>query len=241
MLAAACFLTRLPLQRGEALGAVDLARGAVLFPLVGAGVAACVGGVGLGLRASLGPAPAAIVALAVGTLLTGAIHLDALADTADALGGRSREAALRIMRDHSIGSYGVTALVVDLLLKAALLATLLGRNDALVRILAAGALARGTPLPLAWALPYARAGPGSGRALTDRISAPRATCGVLLAAAIAAGAAGLPGSLMLAGAALVTVGAGIALRGWLGGVTGDALGATIELSETVALAVAVAL
>jgi adenosylcobinamide-GDP ribazoletransferase len=219
VLAAICFLTRLPLQRGDSLGAMDLARGAVLFPIVGAGVAACVGGVGLGLRGPLG---------------------NGLADTADALGGRSRHAALRIMRDHSLGSYGASALILDLLLKASLLATLLGRADALTRIIAAGALSRAVPLPLAWALPYARAGPGSGRTLTDSLTPTRAIGGVALATAIAVGGAGPAGSLMLAATIVVAVLSGVALRGWLAGVTGDALGATIELSETVALVVAVA-
>jgi adenosylcobinamide-GDP ribazoletransferase len=240
VLAAVCFLTRLPLQREVALDAADTGRGAVLFPIVGAGVGACVGGVAIGLRGSLGHTPAAIVAITVGTLLTGAIHLDALADTADALGGRSREHALEIMRDHAIGSYGAAALILDLLLKAALLATLLARPDALPKIIAAGALARAAPLPLAAALPYARREPGSGRVLTDWLSTPRAAVGASLAAAIAVGIAGGDGGSMLGGVAQLTVAAGVGLRRWLGGVTGDALGATIELSETLALAVAVA-
>ena len=65
-----------------------------------------------------GPLPslgAAALGLGVAALLTGALHLDALADTADALGGATRERRLEIMRDHAIGAFGAVALVVVLL------------------------------------------------------------------------------------------------------------------------------
>jgi adenosylcobinamide-GDP ribazoletransferase len=89
--AAVSFLTRVPVGRHLALDAADVGRGAALFPLVGAGIGAAVGLVAVGLDAVLPPFLAAALAVAVEALLTGAIHLDALADTADALGGGSRE------------------------------------------------------------------------------------------------------------------------------------------------------
>lgn len=106
-------------------------------------------------------------------------------------------------------------------------------------IIAAGALSRAVPLALAWSLPYARSGPGTGRALTESLSFARAACGVALASAFAVGVAGRTGLLMLGGVALVTVASGVGLRSWLGGVTGDTLGAAIEASEAFAFAVAV--
>jgi len=76
-------------------------------------------------------------------------------DCADAFGGRSRERALEIMRDHAIGAYGATALVLDVLIKgAALRAAAHGHVIAVAA--AAGALSRGAPVVLASALPYAR-------------------------------------------------------------------------------------
>src|SRR3954471_24395642 len=99
--AAVAFLTRLPVGRLVDVDADDVGRGAPLFPLVGGLLGAATGGVAVGLHGPLPPLAAAAIAVAVGTLLTGALHLDALADTADALGGSSREQALEIMRDHA--------------------------------------------------------------------------------------------------------------------------------------------
>src|SRR3954465_10897282 len=89
--AAIAFLTRLPVGRLVDLDGDDVGRGAPLFPLVGAALGAAVAGLAILLNGPLPALPSAAVAVAVGTLLTGALHLDALADTADALGGDSRE------------------------------------------------------------------------------------------------------------------------------------------------------
>ena len=86
--AAIAFLTRIPVGR-LVLDADDVARGAALFPLVGAGIGAAVGATAAGLDGQLTVLLAAAAAVTLEALLTGAIHLDALADTAD---GRSRNA-----------------------------------------------------------------------------------------------------------------------------------------------------
>src|SRR5262245_48108304 len=150
--AAVAFLTRIPVGGAS----FDPRTGAALFPVVGAGVGAAVGGTAYGLARIVPPLVAAGAALAVGALLTGALHLDGLADTADALGTRSREAALAIMRDHAIGSYGAVALVLDLLVKAAALAALAGRSRVVLEALAAGALSRAVPVVLGLLLPDVR-------------------------------------------------------------------------------------
>src|SRR5438105_10756168 len=118
------FLTRVPVGRWIDLDGDDVARAGAVFPVVGAGVGAAVGGTTAALAEPLSPLLAAGLALAVGAVLTGALHLDALADTADALGARTRERALEIMRDHALGAYGAAALALDLLVKAAALAAL---------------------------------------------------------------------------------------------------------------------
>ena len=181
---------------------------------------------------------AAGVGLLAGTLITGALHLDALADTGDALGARSRERALAIMRDHAIGAYGAAALSLDLILKTAALGGLAAHGRALWPAIAAGALSRGATVAVGRALPPARAD-GAGAAF--RVSRTGTATAVVLALAVAAATGRLHGlelfGLMAAGALLLA----LFFRRWLGGVTGDLLGATAELTETFALLAAAAL
>lgn len=235
--AAVAFLTRVPVGRRLELGARDVARGGALFPLVGAGIGAVVGGIAQGLSGSLTAPLAAVLGLAAGAVLTGVIHLDGLADTADAFGATTRERALEIMRDHSIGAYGATALLLDLAAKAAALAVLAQRHDALRFAVCAAATARVAPVLLSASLPYARRGGGTGSALgeTGWVRAG-------IACAIAAGfCIVLHAPLLLAVAAVAIVAVGLVTRRALGGITGDVLGAASELVEVSALVAAVAL
>jgi adenosylcobinamide-GDP ribazoletransferase len=144
------------------------------------------------------------------------------------------------MRDPTIGSFGATAIGLDLLLKAAALAALTRDHRVVAFAVTAGALSRLTPVLLAASLPYARAAGGSGVALTHGGSLRAAIAG-LAALALVVPVAGVTGA-ELAGLTVVLAGlAGIGAWRWLGGVTGDTLGACLELSETAALVVAVAL
>jgi adenosylcobinamide-GDP ribazoletransferase len=234
--AAVAFLTRVPVGRVVALDGADVARGAALFPLVGAGIGAVVGAVADALAGPLTAPLAAIFAVAAGAALTGALHLDGLADAADALGAQTREQALEIMRDHRIGTYGALALLFDVLLKIAAVAVLAARGDALRDCAVAACVARLVPVVLGVALPYART---TGKAGFVAAARP---LGVAVAVATAVVAAILLRAWPLA---LVPVGAvallaPVLLR-WLGGVTGDVLGASAELTEAAALVLAVAL
>jgi adenosylcobinamide-GDP ribazoletransferase len=235
--AAVAFLTRLPVGRLVEVDRNDVARAEPLFPLVGGAV-----GAGSGLTADVlaGPLPglvAGLAAVALAALLTGARHLDALADVADALGARTRARALEIMRDPSLGAFGVTALVLVLLADAAVLGDLGGSDEALLVGLAAGAAGRAVTLPLSLALPYLRR-EGQGGVLGG-IGVPRVLAGLAVAALLAlpAGTAGIVGA---GAAAAVGVVLGLFFLGWLGGVTGDMLGAAAKLAETAALVTALA-
>jgi adenosylcobinamide-GDP ribazoletransferase len=236
--AALTFLTRLPFGRWIALDGNDVARAGPAFPLVGAGIGAAVGALAQALSHSLSPLLA--VALAAGTLLTGALHLDALADSADALGAHSRERALAIMREHTIGAFGASAIGLDLLIRAAALDALVADHRALAFAIAAGALSRLVPVALATTLPYARADGGTGASLT--LGGPsRAVLASIVAVAIAVAAAGGQGAVLASCAVAFAAVAAPLLRRWLGGVTGDALGAMLELTELAVLVIAVAL
>jgi adenosylcobinamide-GDP ribazoletransferase len=238
--AALAFLTRVPVGRLTALGPDDVARGAVLFPVVGAGIGALVGGVAVGLDSRLTLLLAAALAVAVEALVTGAIHLDALADTADGLGAPTRERALEVMREPTIGSFGASALALDLLVKTAALAALVDGPDPVLAATAALALGRTTPLALSWALPYAREGGGTGASLAGNARAPWLGAGLLLGVGVAVAALGLRGLWLAAGAAAAVLVVGVIARRRFGGVTGDVLGAAVELGTTLALVAAAA-
>jgi adenosylcobinamide-GDP ribazoletransferase len=239
--AAVTFLTRIPLRRGPVLDAADVARGAVLFPVVGAAVGAAGGGAAALAHPQLPALAAAAIAIGIEFVLTGGLHLDALADTADAAGAPTRERALEIMRDPRIGSFGAVALVVDLLARAAAIAALLAAGGALSALVVAGALGRATALPLAAGLPYARASGGPGSVLTGRVGWVSALAAGVLALGAALSLRGVDG-LAATGAAVATAALlAVLFRRWLGGVTGDTLGAVTELSGTVVLLTLVAL
>jgi adenosylcobinamide-GDP ribazoletransferase len=227
LLGALGFLTRAPVP------SAGLIRAAPLFPVVGGALGALVGATALGLGHVVPPLVAAAVAVALELVVTGALHVDGLADSADGLAGRDRDHALAIMRDHAVGTYGACALILDLVAKTAALAHL----DAILPVVGAFALSRAAALPLAAALPYARPGEGTGRLLAERLTVRSAAAAVLVAAAIAV-AAGIAHAI----AALVVVTAAVyaLARRRLGGVTGDVMGAAIELTATVGLVVAVA-
>jgi len=234
------FLTRAPVGRLVAVDGDDVARSGPAFPVVGAAVGAVVGAVALALSGPLPPLAAGGLALAAGAVVTGAFHLDALADCADALGAFDRERALAIMRDHQIGAYGAVALFLDLLVKASLLAALSGGARVVAVAAAAGACARAMPVALGALLPYARAAGGTGASMAGG-SKLRAAIAVALAAAIAVAARGSEGAAILGAAAAVAVLSGLFWRRRIGGVTGDVLGATAELAELAGLAVGAAL
>jgi adenosylcobinamide-GDP ribazoletransferase len=234
--AAVAFLTRVPVP--VALDGSDVARGAAVFPLVGAALGAAVGGATFGLAHVVPPLAAAGIALALGALLTGALHLDGLADTADALGTRSIERALAAMRDHATGAYGTAALVLDLLVKAAALAALAPGRFVIVAAVAAGALSRTVPVVLGATLSSVRED-GAGAAFRVRPATAFVAC--VLGAAVTT-ATGLPeAAVLVVVAVLLATALGLFYRRWLGGGTGDTLGAAAELTETAVLVAAAAL
>jgi cobalamin 5'-phosphate synthase/cobalamin synthase len=208
--------------------------------LVGAALGALVGAAAIGLAAVLPPLIAGLLAVALELGLTGALHIDGLADSADGLGGSDRERSLAIMRDHTLGSYGASALALDLALKAAALGAL-AETDSFGAVVAALALSRLAPLPLAWLLPYARTGEGSGRLLAGRLGPVPVLAGTALALLVAGATVGTAALALFACVALVTAAIAAFSRRRLGGVTGDVMGAAVELSATVALVVAVGL
>lgn len=227
------FLTRLPVRAVH--GPNGLAPATRWFALTGALIGVIAGGVLL-VAASVLPMPlAAGISLLAGMLVTGALHEDGLADTADGLsGGATRARALEIMRDSRIGSHGALALLLSVGLRWAALAAMAPMPGALALIAAhAGSRAALAAVPLL--ARYARE-QGLGRALD---AARPADAGIALgtAAVIALLAAGGAGLFALA-LALALGGAVLAfLARRLGGYTGDGLGTIQQVVEIAILLV----
>ncbi|GAB3820177.1 adenosylcobinamide-GDP ribazoletransferase [Tessaracoccus terricola] len=187
-------------------------------------------------------------ALGVATLaaLTGALHVDGLADTADGLGSRRpAEEALEIMRRSDIGPMGVVALVFVLLVDVAALESIAGGGGlaAPLALLVAAVVGR-LAVVLASRGPGAR-GSGFGALFTGLTSAPAAVVNtvavLLLAAAAGLLASGWLGAAVFAGAAVVAL---LTTSLWrrqlvrrLGGMTGDTFGSLVEVGQAVFLVV----
>lgn len=234
------FLTRVPVRVG--FDPSWLNQSARHFPLVGALVGA-LGALVLWAASLVFPQSVAVGLSMVATvLLTGAFHEDGLADTCDALGGAvSRERALEIMKDSRIGTYGALGLLLVLGLKAATLVAL-PPVWAMAALLLAHTVSRTAAVALIRLLPYAGdVSQAKAKPLAERIS----TGGLLvaLAWALAAGLALIawqPGwwPMVATAWAMAVLGAWACGRWFvrrLGGITGDALGATQQLTELAVL------
>ena len=238
--AATAFLTRIPAPRPVGHAGL-LADAAWAFPLVGAGIGAvCAFVFLLAQLLRLGDWPAALLAVLADVALTGALHEDGLADTADGFfGGHDREQRLEIMRDTRHGTFGVLAIVLSVLLRASALAEIGEAVQGGLALIAAHAASRAA-LPLAMrSLAPARA-EGLGAA-AGRPSLPLALAALVIGSTIALAALGPERGAMaivLAGSALF--GLGVVAQRRIGGHTGDVLGAFQQVAEIVMLLTAAA-
>lgn len=229
-------LTRLPLPHLPAAAFQRQVQAVWAYPLAGLAVALPAAALAAAaLAMDLPAAVAAGLALAVQVMLTGAMHEDGLADTADGLwGGLDRTRRLEIMKDSRIGAYGVIALILGFGLRWSALAAVIGAAG-VWPLLALAMLSRAVMPALMAALPHARDG-----GLSQSVGRPRALpclVAVLLALLLSLPLAGAP-----AIAALLAMAAGAAGLGWLarvkiGGQTGDILGAAQQIAELAGLLV----
>src|SRR3984957_18753065 len=156
--ASLAFCTRFPLLNDTPTGSTDIGRAAWAFPIAGIAVG-LIGALVYAIAHWFGlPAlPAAALSVVATLLATGCLHEDGLADTADGFGGgKTRERKLEIMRDSRIGTYGVCALVLSLLLRVGTLASFPNAHLAVWALVAAHGAARATMPALMFLLPPAR-------------------------------------------------------------------------------------
>lgn len=227
------FLTIVPVRLGGTPSAQQVGRSLLCYPLVGL-LLGLVLWLTSTLMQSAAPALQAALLLALWVALTGALHLDGLADSADAwLGGfGDRERTLAIMKDPRSGPAAVVVLVLVLLLKFVALWTLLA-GDARLALVLAPLLGRAALAGLFLVTPYVRQG-GLGQALADYLP-QRSVAGVLLLVVTGCLLAGEAGWLALALGLGVAVLARRSMCSRLGGTTGDTAGALLELVECAVL------
>lgn len=228
------FLTRLPTPTVRDVRSEDLPRSIVWFPAVGLLVGAVVAGAAAA-GAVVDPWLGALAGLAAWVAVTGGLHLDGLADLADALGASHRdpERFLAVLRDPHVGSFGVIALVLQLVAKLVLLHLVVAHGAAWPVALAPACARVG---PLVWTRFLRPLGGGLGARFARTVARrDLAVWGAGLAAA------SLTSPALLAAPVLIGLWWGF-LRRRVGGVTGDCHGAGIELVETgLLLALALAL
>ena len=220
--AALVLLTRLPIPRLPDHVFANGARAVWAYPLVGLILGLLVSVVAWFANAlSLSAMMGAGLTLAALVLLTGAMHEDGLADTADGLwGGQDVKRRLEIMKDSRIGAYGVLALILAMGLRWLGLA-----GVSIAGLITAFVISRALMAPLMCALPHARdtglshsvGRPSTGAMLT----------GMLIAAGLAVALCGGPGLLALILAGAVAAGMGAVAQKKIGVQTGDILGATL--------------
>lgn len=228
---AVTFLTRIPLRHGPE---VVLHRSARWFPVVGAMVGALSGGTYWVAAQAMAPAPAAVLALLVAALVTGGFHMDGLADIFDGLvGGWTREDRLRILKDSRHGTYGVLAIVLQVALQMTCIASLTPKTG-FVAIMSAHTLARLVPVLLMFT-PAAPGQAGMGASYSRDIEwrdfAIAATAALLIVLPLAGLATiGLIAALIVPNAVFYRF-----VHHKIGGIVGDALGASEQISESVIL------
>ena len=224
------FLTRIPMP-SISYEADSLSRATKFFPLVGLVV-----GSGAVLVQKLlmfhmsRPLVAGILLLYL-VLITGCLHEDGLADTADGFGGgRTKDQILSIMKDSRIGSYGATALVLSLLTRYLLLASLPLEHFA-AYVISSQVLCRWSSLPLSYFLPPAREQDGQGARIAKLTSLASLIFGSVFSFAVVAFALRWSAVAPLLVAIFTAASSGWLYARKIGGVTGDCFGATNQLTE----------
>jgi adenosylcobinamide-GDP ribazoletransferase len=229
---AAQFLTIIPLG-AESATAAELAGSLGWFPLIGFVLGAILAGADYLLAFFIARAVRSTLIVLALTAVTGAVHLDGLADTADAFSaGRERVRALEILRDSRIGTFGAAAVFFVLALKIAALASA-AHSRSMALYLAPG-LARWAMVAVSCRVPYLRE-QGAGSALLG-VQAER---NLRVASIVTVLASLLAGSLQAIRGAVTAIILVWLCRvfyvRWLGGITGDLIGGAGEVVETAAL------
>ncbi|CNF06603.1 adenosylcobinamide-GDP ribazoletransferase [Yersinia frederiksenii] len=235
------FMTRIPVPERwtQGLAMDNYERGIVGFPFIGLIVGVIGGGVFTLLAPWCGVPLAALGYVLALALITGAFHLDGLADTCDGVfSARKREQMLEIMRDSRLGTNGGLALIFIVVAKVLVVSELALRDVSMFAMLTvASVVGRTVIVLLMYRQRYAREGNGLGNIyigkVTGRQTAVTLAGGALLTLLIGHSAAVWALVITMVVVLLLAT----YLRRRLGGQTGDTLGAAAEMGELVFLLV----
>jgi adenosylcobinamide-GDP ribazoletransferase len=223
------FLTLVPVPGREADGRGALGRAAWWFPIVGLALGVALAAVDRVLQVAFSPLLSALLVLSLWKVATGGIHLDALADCVDGLGGRDCQHRLAIMRDSRIGTFGAVGLILYFLIALLALAEMppTARGRVLLLAPVAGRLA---PLLIG---PRFRAASdhGSGATFLRSMSPWAGPVHLVAVCALSAWLLGRWGPVVTVGSLLAVFVWSASLVRLLGGLTGDVLGSGVELGE----------
>ncbi len=237
LFAALRFLSILPVPQSWTGQATELGSSLKFFPVVGLILGAIAAGCLWLLSFVLPQIVVAAIAVVLMAVITRGLHLDGVADTADGFWSVSdRKRTLEIMKDSFIGAMGVIAIASVLLLKFACLSTL--GEDLLWRgvllMVLSGRCMMTLPISI---FPYARKEGGLGKLFYETKTVFNALWAVLFVLAAGWFIAGTAGIAAVVASVLVTIVFGLYCKSRIGGVTGDTIGATCEITEVVTVLV----
>lgn len=228
------FLTRIPTPKNLSYSAQEWGKSALLFPIIGLIIGAILWCVSATLQAS-NPLLSSVIILGIWVVITGGLHLDGFADMLDAwIGGAGNKSkTLAIMKDPTSGPMAVTGLIILLLLKFSAIYSLI-INDESSTLLWLPLIARWQLLLLLLTTPYAKSS-GMGYVMQQQLP-KNVAWGInwlLLAALIALATTTLTLLFLLSLSILSFYRRALYQR--IGGITGDTLGAWVEISEATLL------
>ncbi len=230
------FLTRIPCPSWVDHAPERLGQSTVYFPVVGLIVGGCGAVVYRLVSLAYSPLMAALAGIAATVIVTGAFHEDAFADVCDGFGGWTPARRLEIMRDSRVGSYGVVGLVLLIGMKAALLSAM-PTARVLLAFLVGHTLARWSTLLMLRLFPSVTDSTSLAKPFAASVTFSRFLVGTLLAALVSLSCGPVTTFVLFLAVTLFCLGAGRFFRGWVGGISGDCLGAVTQVAELLCYAV----
>jgi adenosylcobinamide-GDP ribazoletransferase len=227
LLAAFQFLTILPIKRG--FTAEQLGRSTAFFPVVGVAIGLVLAGLDWVLNLILPSSLVNIMMIAVLATLSGALHLDGLADTLDGIAGhRTAERRLEIMRDSRIGGFGAVGLALFLLMEYVALNSI-PQNWVPFTLIVAPTLSRWAMVVSIISWPYARVS-GLGSSFKQFVTPLQLIIATIIAIIVTAGVFRLAGLVLIVAVWIVLTLTALYLKSKLTGLTGDTYGAINEIT-----------